>query len=351
MAHVFISYQRSDKESASFIRENLNQAGFETWIDEDISPGEKWSKAIDDAIKASFALVVMMSPAAKASEYVTYEWSFALGANVPVISILLEKTDLHPKLAELQYVDYTHPAKQNREWERLIGALNYLKQTTKPIQTTKVSSVDTELEILFNDLQDQDPEKRRNAARVLGNIGTSKATSFLIQVLDDENWSVRVEAANALGRIGDAQAVTPLLRSLQNSKSSSVRRSIVRALGAIGIVMAIPSLQQCAQFDKDNFVRTEAAIALVNIGGDEAYETIAKVVSSPWSLAFTHVAIIDALTEMEIQHKVQAAQNLLIRFLEIGDSEFQNKVASALEKIDTFEALKAVQDWRREHGK
>ena len=42
---------------------------------------------IDLSIKNAFALIVIMTPEAKASEYVTYEWAFAWGVVVKVIPV------------------------------------------------------------------------------------------------------------------------------------------------------------------------------------------------------------------------------------------------------------------------
>lgn len=73
---------------------------------------------IDLAIKDAFALIVIMTPEAKASEYVTYEWAFAWGVGVKVIPIMLKTTPLHPRLEALQYLDFTNL--KTRPWERLI---------------------------------------------------------------------------------------------------------------------------------------------------------------------------------------------------------------------------------------
>ena len=44
-----------------------------------LRPGSDWRQEIDRAIRDSFVLIVVVSPDSKASEYVTYEWAFALG--------------------------------------------------------------------------------------------------------------------------------------------------------------------------------------------------------------------------------------------------------------------------------
>lgn len=74
MKHVFISYQHEDGDFADVLISKVKEAGFITWIDTDqLRAGTKWREEIDQAIKFACALIVIMSPAAKASEYVTYE--------------------------------------------------------------------------------------------------------------------------------------------------------------------------------------------------------------------------------------------------------------------------------------
>ena len=101
--HVFISFKHEDGDFAENLIHRVEKAGFKTWIDSDkLNAGVDWRTEIDEAIKSAFALIVIMTPEAKASEYVTYEWSFAWGAGVRVIPILLKPTPLHPRLEALQ---------------------------------------------------------------------------------------------------------------------------------------------------------------------------------------------------------------------------------------------------------
>jgi len=103
MNHIFISHSHEDSDFAEILHERLKEAGFSVWRDTGIRGGEDWRREIDQAIKEAFALIVMMTSEAKASEYVTYEWAFAEGAGVKVIPILLKTTELHPRLELRQY--------------------------------------------------------------------------------------------------------------------------------------------------------------------------------------------------------------------------------------------------------
>ena len=118
MAHVFISYKREDVDFAENVSSRLEREGFDVWADSKIAAGEEWRNAIDVAIKNSVSLIVIVTPEAKASEYVTYEWAFAWGIGIKVIPIMLRPTTLHPRLEALQYLDFTNI--KSRPWDKLI---------------------------------------------------------------------------------------------------------------------------------------------------------------------------------------------------------------------------------------
>jgi len=74
MSQVFISYNHNDGDFADNLKEKIKKAGFEPWIDiTGLRAGEDWRAEIDQAIKEASALIVVMTPKAKESEYVTYE--------------------------------------------------------------------------------------------------------------------------------------------------------------------------------------------------------------------------------------------------------------------------------------
>lgn len=122
----FVSHERSNGDFAELLQLRLEKEKIKTWIDVDrLSAGDDWKQEIDSAIMKAKAVIVIMSPEARQSEYVTYEWAFALGNKKPVIPILLKGTSLHPRLATLQYLDFTNGL--SRPWDKLIHALNKMR--------------------------------------------------------------------------------------------------------------------------------------------------------------------------------------------------------------------------------
>jgi hypothetical protein len=128
MNHIFISHSHADRDFAEILHEKLAEEGFAVWRDTGIRGGEDWRREIDQAIQGAFAIIVMMTSEAKASEYVTYEWAFALGAGVKVIPILLKRTELHPRLESLQYLNFTD--RSAWPWDKLVESLS-IAQSSK----------------------------------------------------------------------------------------------------------------------------------------------------------------------------------------------------------------------------
>jgi hypothetical protein len=121
MSHIFISYQQEDADFAAVLMMELEKAGFDTWLDKQrLRAGSDWSEEIDQGVRAAAALVLVLSPASRASEYVTYEWSCAIGAGVRVVPLLRRDTEIHPRLRRLQYLDFRGNV---RPWSNLFGEL------------------------------------------------------------------------------------------------------------------------------------------------------------------------------------------------------------------------------------
>ena len=120
--HVFISHSEVDSDFAQLLQLKLLGEGYVTWMASDrLEPGLDWRAEIDQALETAAAVVVVMSPDARASEYVTYEWAFARGCGVRVIPVMLKATPLHPRLATLEYLDFAN--RNARPWQRLFDAL------------------------------------------------------------------------------------------------------------------------------------------------------------------------------------------------------------------------------------
>jgi hypothetical protein len=190
MSHVFISYARKDQSLARQIKRALGKARHAGWMDvDDLLGGLKWRPAIDKALRSARAVVVLLSPAASASEYVTFEWSFALGAGVKVVPVLIKKTKLHPRLAEIQHVNFTG---RRRRWSHLVKQITARRQGDRPATAApaKRGSIFAEF-----DLEDGDPVVVEESYRIWLGVrrvprGTKRVTyEILDEEFEDNKWT------------------------------------------------------------------------------------------------------------------------------------------------------------------
>jgi|GEM_PF-1497824 len=119
---VFISHDHDDADFAELLKLRLAKEGITSWIDtERLKLGQDWREEIDHGIEDSIAIIAIMTPEARKSEYVTYEWAFAWVKGKKIFPIMLKKTQLHPRLESLQYLNFTnHPT---RPWDDLINSI------------------------------------------------------------------------------------------------------------------------------------------------------------------------------------------------------------------------------------
>lgn len=120
MKNVFISYSRRDTRQMTELREHLIRMGYKPWIDPNPRPGQDWRFMIDDAIRASDAMIVVVSPAAADSVYVTYEWALALGVGIPVIPVIFREAQMHPRLQTLEHFDMTEFREPEQFWDYFV---------------------------------------------------------------------------------------------------------------------------------------------------------------------------------------------------------------------------------------
>jgi hypothetical protein len=104
---AFFSYSRADSEFALQLAEDLKAAGANVWMDQlDIEPGTTWDDAVEEALKRSPRMLVILSPVSASSDNVRDEVSFALSRQKRIIPILYRDCDVPFRLARLQHVDF-----------------------------------------------------------------------------------------------------------------------------------------------------------------------------------------------------------------------------------------------------
>jgi len=131
---------------------------------------------------------------------------------------------------------------------------------------------------LTEDLKSQDPAKRAEVVRVLGDMKDRRAVESLIAALKDESWQVRRNAAMALGEIKDPRAVEPLVAALRDDVVE-VRESVPFGLAKIGEPALGPLIGALKDQNKD--VRSNAAMALLIMKDYRAVEPLIAALRDP----------------------------------------------------------------------
>jgi hypothetical protein len=103
---AFLSYAREDAEFVLRLAKDLRMGGAGVWVDQlDIAPGQRWDRAVEDALAKCLQLVVILSPAAVESTNVMDEVSLALEDGKTVVPVLHRQCKIPFRLRRLQYVD------------------------------------------------------------------------------------------------------------------------------------------------------------------------------------------------------------------------------------------------------
>lgn len=121
MKNVYLAYAPIDAARAEEVRRILLAQGYRPWIEPPPEGGPEWQPGIEAAIQAANALVVLLTAAAAASTDVTYAWSFALGAGIPVFALILEAGPEHPRLQMAHRYDASDFGDENHYWDYFVS--------------------------------------------------------------------------------------------------------------------------------------------------------------------------------------------------------------------------------------
>lgn len=110
---IFFSYSRDNSDFVINLAKELRTAGAKVWLDQlDIKPGTRWDKSIEEALKQSGTLLVVLSKSSVASDNVMDEVSYALEEGKTVVPVLLEECEIPFRLRRLQFADFTSSHEQ-----------------------------------------------------------------------------------------------------------------------------------------------------------------------------------------------------------------------------------------------
>ena len=373
--HVFLSYRHQESAFANELIRRVQAAGFMMWVDaEQLRAGENWRETINLAIKDSFALVVIITPDSKTSEYVTYEWAFAQGAGVKIVPVLLRPTKLHPQLEILQYLDFTDPYVQ--PWERLIGRLKELQGQFQTNTLSLPNDTPNPVRSAVLALDSHNPDDRRSALRTLAQINHPTAYTALVNAVRHPMRDVRVDAAFMLAKQSgnkDTSAVPGLIEALYD-EDSRLRTAAVKVLGEIGDPNVVPEFLILLNKENDGNIRWAVSAALGRMGKDAVPGLVEALRDENWKVRRSSAEALWAMGEPEAVPGLIVALNdrndvvrqaaasaleamstmavpELIKALGNRDRPAALAAAQMLEKIGGETAREALEQWKREQGK
>jgi len=133
----------------------------------------------------------------------------------------------------------------------LLGGCTNVSQMHQRYQRGDHAQLDRLIEIVSR--PDYPYATRRNAARVLGEIGDPKAAPVLIGVLEeyDRRTTLKEEALRALGKIGAQEAIEPIGQLLDrslNDPNAELRMAALPVLGSLGGVKSAEILVNALRF-------------------------------------------------------------------------------------------------------
>lgn len=370
MGHIYISYRQEEGAFVTELARQLEGAGFQVWgEDEALHATEGWRDDIDQAIREAFALIVVLTPAARAAEQIMYEWTFALGVGVRVIVVVREPGEIHPRLEPLPRLDFDDPAAL--PWGRLIrlvqdaadaqrrpapgrplftprpSPLN--QQARRPLVTVEDGTAQDSVARLIErlELEEDDGESRINAARRLGERGDRSAIPALIRALRADDFNLREAAAVALGKLRAASAVVGLLEALRWGRpgpfggGSTVFLNAIREIGPAAVPVLIDALN-----DEEPRMRLHIVDLLRDLGDPEAVLALTAALRDPeWRVRWKAA---DALGRMG---SLEAVPDL-VDMLSDSTRDVQISAAWALGRIGAESAVNPLirllrdREWR-----
>jgi tetratricopeptide (TPR) repeat protein len=154
MVDIYISYSRKDIEIMYQVRDSLEGAGISVWTDEALKPGTiNWQNEIERVIKEVQAVVVILSPEAKNSEWLNRELSFSSMVGLPIYPVLArgdEKEAVPLQLVTTQIIDIRDDVPQGTgQLVKELKRLGLSPKPTKKAQTNKASTLSKRAEEHF----------------------------------------------------------------------------------------------------------------------------------------------------------------------------------------------------------
>jgi hypothetical protein len=172
----------------------------------------------------------------------------------------------------------------------------------------------------------------RNAAWLLGELGSTDADRRLAELMSHREPRVRRAVATALGRLATSRAVLALLQAI-NDPSPDVRLQAVQAIASARNPRAVPWLIEAMDHEQDADVQGALMAALGSAPTEDGVARLVRAAEAGGMLvrkpAAMRLKAIEALVEANTPSARQALQNLLSD----RDREVRAAVENAMQKL------------------
>lgn len=121
---IFVSYSSKDRPWVSEFVAALRNEGVIPWSDAEIAPGDKWADVIQQALRESSALVMILSPDNAESPWMFFELGAAIADKkkiIPVIVKNLERSRIPSLLQGFQFLDEPSPSIAGKRVAEVLG--------------------------------------------------------------------------------------------------------------------------------------------------------------------------------------------------------------------------------------
>lgn len=122
---LFISYSRKDEYFARALAVDLEESGAEIWIDvDDIPVGSRWSSAIQQGLRESQVMLLIISADAMTSRNVEDEWNYFLDKQKPIIILYWRSCEPHFQLWRSPRVEFRpHKVQYQKAFHEMVTLL------------------------------------------------------------------------------------------------------------------------------------------------------------------------------------------------------------------------------------
>src|SRR5215472_2310974 len=110
---LFISYAHADSAFVDRLEADLQKEGFDPWVDRQrLKGGQRWRRALQDAVKGAQVLLIVLSPDAITSENVQIEYDYVLELGKLVIPLYYRQCEVPMELRAIQWIDFRQSYEQ-----------------------------------------------------------------------------------------------------------------------------------------------------------------------------------------------------------------------------------------------